>query len=143
MKRPVRRAISKMAMCIQRKGGYGHPAALRQPGEGVRTAGGTEEKKLVFALASIANHRRRISGKPLFDGLDLLLFLIWLHGISQTGILKFVPEHGRSIPSFGFRRPSQLTESRFGRERFRNGGKMQAEKLHGRRHRAARRYFAP
>lgn len=68
LKRPVRRAISKMAMCIQRKGGYGHPAALRQPSESVRTAGGTEEKKLVFALASIANHRRRISGKPLFDG---------------------------------------------------------------------------
>ena len=68
LKRPVRRAISKMAMCIQRKGGCGHPAALRQPGEGVRTAGGTEEKKLVFALASIANHRRQISGKPLFNG---------------------------------------------------------------------------
>ena len=63
-------------------------------------------------------------------GLDLLLFLIWLHGISQAGTLKFVPEHGRSIPSFGFRRP-------------RCRPRTQAEKRHGRRHRAARRYFAP
>ena len=144
----MRRAISKMAMCIQRKGGCGHPAALRQPGEGVRTAGGTEEKKLVFALASIANHRRQISGKPLFNGSGfapvsdmaprnqpsrnpeiragawLLDTILWF---SQAK-----PAYGKLIW------PRKVSE-----RRARCRPRTQAEKLHGRRHRAARRYFAP
>nr|WP_314540223.1 hypothetical protein [uncultured Ottowia sp.] len=71
-------------------------------------------------------------------GLDLLLFLIWLHGISQAGTLKFVPEHGRSIPSFGFRRPSQLLwKADLAAKGFGTEGKMQAAHAGGEAARAA------